>query len=181
MIEVEHASYPVFFLQSMFSSHGLQVILSVVELPAYIYAVISRLKKIIICQQSIISISFLLLSCLDVADWLVGKEACLLPVTHLHWSCSHCIGFHWGFFQLPSCKVMPLMKHFHAQRIIISQFSISLLTCSLFQNQSFKNGLIYVAKNTISACFGIVFIYTAEPLPTCVRWLQKRKFFVLQC
>ena len=131
-------------------------------------------------QQSIISTIFLVLSCLDVADWLVGKEACLLPVTHLHWSCSHCIGFHWGFFQLPSCKVMPLMKHFHAQRIIISQFSISLLTCSLFQNQSFKNGLIYVAKNTISACFGIVFIYTAELLPTCVRWLKKRKFFVLQ-
>ena len=70
-VDVEYASYPEFFLQSIFSSHGLQVILSVVELPAYIYAVISRLKKIIICdvlQQSIISISFLVLSCLDVAD-----------------------------------------------------------------------------------------------------------------
>ena len=61
----------------------------------------SSSKSVIICdvfQQSIISTIFLVLSCLDVADWLVGKEACLLPVTHLHWSCSHCIGFHWGFF-----------------------------------------------------------------------------------
>ena len=37
------------------------------------------------------------------------------------------------------------------------------------QNKAAKNGLIYVAKNTVSACFGIVFIYTAELLPTCVR------------
>ena len=44
-VDVEYASYPEFFLQSIFSSHGLQVILSVVELPAYIYAVISRLQK----------------------------------------------------------------------------------------------------------------------------------------
>lgn len=39
------------------------------------------------------------------------------------------------------------------------------------QNKAAKNGLIYVAKNTVSACFGIVFIYTAELLPTCVRWM----------
>ena len=126
--------YPVFFLQSIFSSHGLQVILSVVELPAYIYAVISRLKKIIICdvlQQSIISISFLVLSCLDVADWLVGKEACLLPVTHLHWSCSHCIGFHWGFF-LTSNKVMQFMKHFHTQRISYSRIFQSPFWLALY-------------------------------------------------
>ena len=101
MIDVVHTSYPVFFLQSIFSSHGLQVILSVVELPAYIYAVISRLQKQSLSAMSSSNQSFqdfLELSCLDVADWLVGKEACLLPVTHLHWSCSHCIGFHWGFF-----------------------------------------------------------------------------------
>ena len=40
------------------------------------------------------------------------------------------------------------------------------------QNKAAKNVLIYVAKNTVSACFGIVFIYTAELLPTTVRWIQ---------
>merc|ERR1711971_245545 len=37
------------------------------------------------------------------------------------------------------------------------------------ENKAVKNVLIYVAKNTVSACFGIVFIYTAELLPTTVR------------
>ena len=71
-VDVEHASYPVLFLQSIFSSHGLQVILSVVELPAYIYAVISRLQKqsfsAMSCSNQSLQELFLVLSCLDVAD-----------------------------------------------------------------------------------------------------------------
>jgi len=46
---------------------------------------------------------------------------------------------------------------------------IALIVSAFIENKAAKNGLIYVAKNTVSACFGIVFIYTAELLPTCVR------------
>ena len=71
-IDIEHAAYSVFYLLSIFSSHGLQVILSVVELPAYIYAVISRLQKqsfsAMSCSNQSLQELFLVLSCLDVAD-----------------------------------------------------------------------------------------------------------------
>ena len=107
-----------------------QVILSVVELPAYIYAVtsthfstkylcIKNCNQDVLCKScqhiAVTSTNFptkhlciknhnqddLCKSCqhieLDVVDWSLGKEARLFSLSHIHWSCTHCIRFHWGF------------------------------------------------------------------------------------
>ena len=88
-------------------SSASQVILSVVELPAYIYAVIIFVFPMFHNQQYFYVLIwprhcqiFLFLDVLqlfsDVVDRPLGKEASLLPLSHLHWGRPHCICFHWG-------------------------------------------------------------------------------------
>ena len=51
-------------------------------------------------QMLLIDLCFLFLDVLqlfsDVVDRPLGKEAGLLPLSHLHWGRPHCICFHWG-------------------------------------------------------------------------------------